>query len=663
MPFGGTSVDLIRKNTEAVRRLRIEQRKVTHTDPDRTTKTARTRLEKSLTAWMKHHGGAAFDQPFSADHKRVIAKIEEAINGGGLFALAMPRGHGKSTLLKWATLYCLLTGRRKFVVVIAATAEMAQGIIEFVRQQIQESDTLHAHYPHVTAYARATDGKAIKAKYQLRSDGKTSGIHWSKTTLVLPESLGPDAAAYPSNGAILEGHGLTGAIRGKWKDTKTGKVLRPDFVLIDDPQTRESAESESQCNMRERIITGDVLGLAGPRKKIAAVMPCTIVRKGDLADRFLDHKRHPEWSGLTTRLIEKWPDEQKGLWREYAELYQEGVAMGDGPGAAYQFYRANRDAMDAGAVVSWASRVRDGEISALHTAENLLIETGEQFWAEYQNKPLETGVSLYTLNPDVIMSRTTTRQPGVVPEWSRLRIAATDVNPSYGLTWALLSFGQDQTSAVLTYGVHKTSISGEFTKGETDRAIYEALVQHGKQLASAPCRPESWFIDAGGAAFDVVLRFCAESVRLCGIQAIACTGRGARNYRPYGKQVIGKQREGCHMASDPTGRKWIAWNADYWREMAQKAWTGSIGAPGSCSLPSGHHRTFAEQICREQLQGKAEVGGQMVWVWSTQPGPHDYGDCMGMCYMGAAWAGIGTVGVVQVQQIKRRPRSSGVIHL
>ena len=40
---------------------------------------------------------------------------------------------------------------------------------------------------------------------------------------------------------------------------------------------RESAESESQCDMRERIITGDVLGLAGPRKKIAAVIPLVSV--------------------------------------------------------------------------------------------------------------------------------------------------------------------------------------------------------------------------------------------------------------------------------------------------------------------------------------------------------------------------------------------------
>jgi len=163
-------------------------------------------------------------------------------------------------------------------------------------------------------------------------------------------------------------------------------------------------------------------------------------------------------------------------------------------------------------------------------------------------------------------------------------------------------------------------------------------------------------VDAGGSAFDVVLRFCAESIRACGLQATPATGRGARNYKPWGKSIIGKPREQCHMASDVRGRKWVAWHADYWREQAQKAWTGSAGAPGSCSLPAGHHTEFGEQICREQLAGKGEIGGAMQWVWHTQPGRHDYGDCMAMVFMGAAWGGIGTGGGET-----RRPRKVAVI--
>ena len=123
--------------------------------------------------------------------------------------------------------------------------------------------------------------------------------------------------------------------------------MRPDFVLLDDPQTRESAESPSQCAMRERIITGDVLGLAGPRKKIAAVMPCTVIRKGDLAHRFLDHAVHPEWQGMTFQLVKKWPDAQDTLWKEYADILREG--LGNGEGSGLQRILQKHKAMDAGA--------------------------------------------------------------------------------------------------------------------------------------------------------------------------------------------------------------------------------------------------------------------------------------------------------------------------
>ena len=37
----------------------------------------------------------------------------------------------------------------------------------------------------------------------------------------------------------------------------------------------------------------------------------------------------------------------------------------------------------------------------------------------------------------------------------------------------------------------------------------------------------------------------------------------------------------------------------------------------------------------------------MVWVWNTQPGPHDYGDVMAMAYACAAWCGIGSGGTPQ----------------
>ena len=152
------------KHTKMVEASRKLARICRHADPPTDVIAERDALELDVEGWLRHHGGEAFNQPFGDDHKTVLAKIAEAINSGGTFALAMPRGHGKTTILKWVTLYVLLTGRRKYVMTIAATADLAQAIVDFCRQQITESDSLHEQYPHVTTYARATEGKAIKAR-------------------------------------------------------------------------------------------------------------------------------------------------------------------------------------------------------------------------------------------------------------------------------------------------------------------------------------------------------------------------------------------------------------------------------------------------------------------------------------------------------------------
>lgn len=644
------------KHAKLIEGSRKVARMIRHTNPPPEVCAFRDDLETRMPDWLRHHGGEAFDRPWSGDHLRVLGKIGLATLEGGTVALAMPRGEGKTTILKWVCLYILMTGRRKYVVIVAATGEMGQVLVEFCRQQITESDSLHEHYPHVTTYARATDGKAIKARFQLRADGKSSGIEWSKNTLVFPDVLDPDTAGtYPSNGAILEGHGLTGAIRGKWKDTKTGKVLRPDFVLLDDPQTRESGESDSQCDQRERIITGDILGLAGPKKRIAAIMPCTVIRKGDLAHRFLDHSKHPEWQGETCRLVNKWPDAQETLWAKYAEVYRDAISDGRGMAEATELYQANREAMDAGAEVSSEFRIRDGEISALQTAQNLRIESGDQFWAEYQNDPLEQGAGLepYTLTTDLIASRQDDRPAFTVPPWCVIKIASTDMNPSYALTSAIVGFGRDQTAAVLWYGLFTVAplpIPADLPSAERHRRVFDALVAHGKQLSAAPCCPESWHIDASGEYFPTVMRFSERSVALCGIQAIGSTGVGSKNYRVGGKSMLGQAREYCQMRSDVADghrRKWFAWQADHWKEIAQRAWLGEVGSPGSVSLFRGNHGTFADQVAREKLRGKGDVGGQTIWNWATAPGPHDYGDVMAQAFAAAAWGGISTSGPSQ----------------
>jgi len=127
-------------------------------------------------------------------------------------------------------------------------------------------------------------------------------------------------------------------------------AIRPSLVLLDDPQTRQSAASLTQTRRRMELLNGDVLGMAGPGEQIAAVLTCTKIYDADLADQVLDREKNPEWDSECTKLVYAFPTNET-LWDEYAN-----VRRAEDHTAATDFYRRHRDAMDAGAVVAWAAR-------------------------------------------------------------------------------------------------------------------------------------------------------------------------------------------------------------------------------------------------------------------------------------------------------------------
>ena len=60
-------------------------------DPER-----KARAETDFRLFCEAYFPRTFCLPWSDDHLRVIAKIEQAVLRGGLFAMAMPRGSGKA---------------------------------------------------------------------------------------------------------------------------------------------------------------------------------------------------------------------------------------------------------------------------------------------------------------------------------------------------------------------------------------------------------------------------------------------------------------------------------------------------------------------------------------------------------------------------------------
>ncbi|MBU4212485.1 MAG: hypothetical protein KKD33_07870, partial [Verrucomicrobia bacterium] len=403
-----------------------------------------------------------------------------------------------------------------------------------------------------------------------------------------------------------------------------------------------------------------------------------VIAEDDVAEHFLSH---PDFEALRVAQITSWPtgfDDKaspvRKLWEAWNQERIEGLADHDEGKRARAFYKANKTAMTAGAAVSWPARFdrKRKDPDAIYAAMWDYYRLGEvSFMSERQNKPMKENVTVYDLTPALICSRVhADRNRGDVPAEARIIVAATDLN-HYGLHFAAVAFGPDQTGWLAWYGRHDNEGRGIVPKDcpepEAKRRMFEALVLHGQGLAKLPLtrsgqsvRIGFWLIDAGYMP-EVVKRYVEGPGRTLGIPLLSARGYGFDKYSPTPKHCIGAPREQCHLAESTISGRFVAFQADYWREVAQRAWLGTPNAPGSISLFDGaRHNEFAEHICREKLLEKLRGQYGPVWRWATAPGWHDFSDSLTMCFVAAAWSGIGTAGPPiprkRPQQVRRHSK-------
>ena len=612
----------------------------------------RNRLEKNAPDWlMWYMGENTFPYDWSESHREIIHNAENAgITGTGA-AVAAPRGEGKTTIMRGMAINLLARRIVRFPVLAGWVKGHADEAFQRWLQMLAESPKFAADYPELTQpFEESTHNLALRNFTWSDSDKPIgAAVRTLHKLIVLPDSLGAIAA-----------RSVQSDVKGLNATLPDGTILRPDLLLLDDTQDPAQADNPDAVKKVVDKIENVFFGLAGPQKRLTVFNANTVEAEGDVSCHFLNRKG---WASIRISRITSWAGGSKGgkwdiekddpirmLWDEWNR-----IRLDEGEKKCIKYYLNNYDNMTEGMTVSWEHRFdkERGEPDALYSAMYEYYDKGADVFARaQQNIPLVQNVNIYNLTPALIQSRTSTLIQYEQPEWGRSIVASTDLNPSYAFTTACVTFGEDQSAAVTTYGLYEGLdghgiVKGDATPRERSQKVYAALIIVGKELAALPDKPDLWMIDAGGTDFKTVLRFCKECMTLCGLKAIGATGRGARNYRPNGRSVFGAPREECHMAIDRKVRpivKWIAWNADHWKETSQRAWLAPVGSQGSCSLYNGEHQDFTEQICREVLKGKGEVGGQMFWNWHTQPNKHDYCDVMAQAYVGAAWLGIETEG-------------------
>ena len=621
----------------------------------------RNACRDSLALFLKTYcmgtGGFLKSAP-SARMGEIIEHLQAVVQGGGRTHIRMARAHGKTCFIKGACLYALAYGFRRFIVAVAARKADASAMIEDIFTLCEDGETFGADFPEISVPIRKLGGIMQRAQNQTHK-GRRTKIGKTAERIVLPMIEGSAAA-----GAVLVARGFKGAARGLVRGS-----MRPDLVLFDDLQDDKAAHNQRTVQQYDEMIEKNFLGLGGHDKQIAAFMTSTPICPDDLSEVYAAKKN---WKTFTFPMLLSHPD-CWGLpgdkWQQYFRIRQDSISAGEAEHErANAFYLANRSEMDAGAdVLNPEFYDHETELSGIQHAMNLRFANGEDsFAAEYQMHPVREH-DVFRIAAPLIMSRVRRGTiPFTKPQGTVFTACATDLNPAYGFTTAMVCFDKMQTAFVAWYHVFTGTplpIPDEIPDQQRHAQVFAALVAHGRQIAGW-CNAhgfgvDSWGVDCGGKQWESVMRFAAVSKEHCGIECLPMAGRAGRNWNPNVKSRVGSERNGTVLCSDAQkGWRWLAFDADMHRETAQRAWLGDVGTPGGLSLFDGNgtrHADFAGQIAGEILEYKVTLqDGRTDYHWRTIGRKHDFGDAVTMCYALAGRFGISAGGFEPQKQKRRR---------
>ena len=640
------------KSTDRVAKHRRLARDITYAAPADLAR--RRRLEKDLLKWLKYYGAELFPLPWADFHIRAIKDLQYALTHSGNFARALPRGSGKTTILKLASLWAIVCGHRTYGILVGSTVTKAKALLKDIKTILRFNDRLAADYPEVCGPIRALEGVALRTRTQT-AFGKSTLIEWKIDRLQLPDTPRLTKTGTkepnPAAGAILDADGITGDIRGHVVVKTDGTSIRPDFALCDDPQTRQSAKSFEQTKFRLGVIKSDVAASAGPGKDLTVMVACTVIIKGDLSDLLLDQEKHPEFHSERMGLIVKWPDDMDAWEKGYAKAWKSGLRAKDKGKAANTYYKRHRKRLDAGAVISWPARKRPTEISGVQHAMNLYFELKKTgFCAEYQNQPLDEVQSVYDLTVEHVAGAVNGLTRRQVPENASILVGFVDIN-LYGLSWTLAASNNQRAISILDYGIFPGQERMIWTKESTEPeelAIARALSQLDAAFRTLqftrekePVPIDLLLIDVGARWMQAVFDWINGAGRASPLPWHASRGWSNKSYSP-GKSRVGRPGEQWHKARwSGKGRVYVH-NADYWRMQTQKGFFLPAGAPGSQSLfgkESDSHLELARQVTSERLLRYVRGDIKDTYEWSNPDHRNDFGDALVGCNVAASIQG------------------------
>ena len=639
-------------------------------------------LLKFLTTYFPFSTGLS---PFGDDHQRVIRRIQVAILEGGRYANAIYRGFAKTSISEGAAIWATCYGHRKFVPVFAADASLAAAIVASIKLELSENDLLCEDFPEVCHAVVSLENKTQRCRSQT-CKGTLTHIEWTTDKIVFPTIVfGKARADIPTDehgktlasGAVIASYGMTGSIRGLKHKRADGTQQRPDFAIVDDPQSDESAGTALQVSKRMKIIRKTILRAAGHRTAMSCVVNGTVIRPNDLMHQLTDHGSNPDFQSERIPMVSRFADAHDSLWLgEYKRLrtsYEKDV-VGDqarAHAAANQFYAEHRQQMDAGCCVSWESCFDAAkESSAIQHSYNILIDDGpDVFASECQQQPIEdvADPDAVVLTPAVIASKLNNYPKAVVPVSASHVVAMIDVQKSL-LFWCAAAFSEDMTGYVIDYSCDPEQGRRYFSLADAnptlqqtypglglEATLWQGLTALVDKLVSrewarsdgSTARTERILIDANwGESTDTIYEFCRQSRHSALLTPShgMFIGASSRPMVEYTKKA-GERHGPGWMIPLPGKRaiRHVTIDTNYWKTVAHNRLAAPFGEPGCVSLygnDASRHQLFADHLTAEYYV-PTTAKGRTINEWKVKSKSEDnhWLDCFVGCCVAASIQG------------------------
>lgn len=622
----------------------------------------RKKAEKSLRYFLEVYFPDTFNIPWSDDQLLGIDDTERIIVNGGLKCFADPRGDGKTMRAVRAALWAVMTGRRKFVMKIAATKDLADNLIHIAGRELQFNELLAEDFPEVCYPIRELENEARRQAGQTLN-GEHTLIRMTGGEIVFPTVKGSKAS-----GAVIRAAGLTGAVKGQIMLTGDGKSLRPDLVLLDDPQTRDSAKSPTQNADRIALINGDVLGLAGPKRKIACVMNCTVIYRDDLCDKFLNQEINPTWNGRRAKLLYSMP-KNIDLWDQYADIRRESFRQYKDNRDGNEFYLNNRAAMDEGAKPGWLHRYDEDEHSAIQNAMNLKIDKPLAFASEYQNDPEADALAAGAkeLSAEAIAGRYSGLERWIVPQ--ECGTITTFVDPSATVLWYLTAAWNERFGgSIIDYGCWpqqnrrhfaqadaRPSLDHKYPGKDDGERVYAGLQdlvpellgrRYFQDVTGGELKCGRLLIDAGWVT-DAVYQYI-RALNSAVVLPSKGVGRSRTSRGIAGWKVNPGEVRGHHWRrtiSETKRGQMIQFDPDAWKSYAYDLLTKPLGGPAVLTIhgtKGSDHGLLSEHLSAEYSEPDISFGTWYDRWTKLPPGNRDnhWWDCLVGAAVGASVSGL-----------------------